>query len=90
MCFQMCPQIACMRRDIITLVAFKSHLIIKMILASTNTHHFHEYDASSCAASIQLTKKGKIEGMTFSNQRCGLNVFLPNLVSELVYLIEVI
>ena len=56
--FQMCFQIVRSRGCIITLVAFVScQLIIQAIVALINIHHFIQVDASSFAASVQLTRK---------------------------------
>ena len=55
--FQMCPQMAPVRRQIFTLVAFVSSPIIKVIFAMINIHHFPQFDVSSLASYFQLIKK---------------------------------
>ena len=62
MCFQMLSQIARTRGGIFTLVAFVSRpILIKVIFANINIHHLFQFDATSIAASIQLTEKSEIE-----------------------------
>ena len=60
-CFQMPPQIACLIRCVISLVAFVScPVIIKGIFAMTNIHHYLQFYAFFFAASIRLTQQAKI------------------------------
>ena len=55
------PQIACLIRCVISLVAFVScPVIIKGIFAMTNIHHYLQFYAFFFAASIRLTRQGKI------------------------------
>ena len=60
-CFQVPPQIACLIRCVISLVTFVScPVIIKGIFAMTNIHHYLQFYAFFFAASIRLTRQGKI------------------------------
>ena len=54
--YQMCPQIACPRGGIFTLVAFVNHPI-QVIFVIINVHDFIQFDAPSFAAFVQLTQK---------------------------------
>ena len=63
-CFQMSPQMACSRGGIFTLVAFVNRPI-QVIFLIINVHGFVQFDASSFAASVQLTQKREIISLTF-------------------------
>ena len=60
-CFQVPPQIACLIRCVISLVTFVScPVIIKGIFAMRNIHHYLQFYAFFFAASVRLTRQGKI------------------------------
>ena len=52
----MCPQIAPLRGGIFTLITFVNRPI-QVIFVIVNVHDFIQFDASSFAASVQLTQK---------------------------------
>ena len=55
----MCPQIAPLRGGIFTLITFVNRHI-QVIFVIVNVHDLIQFDASSFAASVQLTQKRKI------------------------------
>ena len=53
---------ACLRGGIFTLVAFMCRpIIIEVVLATINIHHFFQFDVSSFDAFVQLTQKASGE-----------------------------